>query len=516
MRYSIVLSALMTAILLLSMPAYAVPALTIDSPQNISYSTVSIPLSLSSSIGYDDVKYRLNDNEYTYAIKWLADESKRAGVTGQYISSYTGLYKDSTQYLIQGYGGSFHGYNWTGTAWLSDTAIVTGLGTYYTYESNTVPSGQTVFNISDIWYFIKGNETNDLIGYNWTGSSWQEDSAIVSGLDGAYGTYTRHADPVVFDIDDVSYMLIYRSDSNVFGFNWTGTAWQSDDSIRPSPEAPAGVNYAQPEAFKFNDVQYLLISASSFAPYVAVGYMYNSTTGSWQSDAGHIDEGVVSRMYLDTTVYDIDGYHYLLSGNKYYNMDTGFRWDIYNSTLTAVEGINKIYMYSVTYAGLVEDETIYFTVDTIVPTIDFIAPTPDDSSTVQTASMTVNLSVIDADIDTVTLNWNGTNETVTGFETVKTFGADGSYTYYACVNDTAGNINCTDTRAVTSEYQSYQAYLESIATITATKAIGEVPAGAILGLTENLAISDAIYMGILAIIIGFSIFVFSEASNRKS
>lgn len=152
--------------------------------------------------------------------------------------------------------------------------------------------------------------------------------------------------------------------------------------------------------------------------------------------------------------------------------------------------------------------------DTIAPEISFTAPTPDDSVTVQTAYITVNLSIIEDSLDTVILSWNGVNETMSGTEVTKVFGDDGLYTYYACANDTLDNVNCTETRTVTSEYLSYLVYLESTETITDAKSLGEIPAGIILGLTENVSVADSVQLVLLLVIIGFGLFGYSISSKK--
>ena len=51
-------------------------------------------------------------------------------------------------------------------------------------------------------------------------------------------------------------------------------------------------------------------------------------------------------------------------------------------------------------------------------------------------------------------------------------------------------------------------------TLDGTKAIGEIPAGAILGLTENVGIGTAINFVLLAVVIGFGLFGYSSIKNR--
>lgn len=52
-------------------------------------------------------------------------------------------------------------------------------------------------------------------------------------------------------------------------------------------------------------------------------------------------------------------------------------------------------------------------------------------------------------------------------------------------------------------------------TLNGTKALGEIPAGAILGMTENVSIGTAISFGILIAVIGGGMYFFGNAKKGK-
>lgn len=52
-------------------------------------------------------------------------------------------------------------------------------------------------------------------------------------------------------------------------------------------------------------------------------------------------------------------------------------------------------------------------------------------------------------------------------------------------------------------------------TLNGTKALGEIPAGAILGMTENVGIGTAISFGILIAVIGGGMYFYGNAKKGK-
>jgi hypothetical protein len=174
--------------------------------------------------------------------------------------------KDGTWYLIVGGQlGGFTGFNWTGTAWQSDSAIVSGLGVVVSDRSSP-----TVFQKDTIWYLISGEDTGDFTGFNWTGTAWQSDSAMASGL--AVGS--EGSNPTVFQKDGTWYLITGEYDGIFTGFNWTGTAWQSDSAMA-SGLVDIGMR-SYPTVFKIDGQEYL-ISGEMFGDF----YGFNMTAPSY-------------------------------------------------------------------------------------------------------------------------------------------------------------------------------------------------------------------------------------------
>ena len=504
----ILVSAFLMMFILLSTSACALPTVIIDSPENITYDTASIDLNWSVDENLSDAYYNLNagsdvslEETIISGNNWSINNTIISGLGDVgYGSMPTIFEKDSIWYLISGeYYGTFIGYNWTGSTWQGDSAIISGLNDVGEFS---IP---TVFEMNGTWYLISGEECGNFNGYNWTGSAWQNDTAIISGL-GDIGVYST---PSAFHKDGTLYLITGERYGNFGGYNWTGSTWQGDSNLISGLD-DVGDN-SNPIVFEKNSTWYLISGEG-----LGIFNGYNWTGSAWQSDTAIIsglnDVGDIST----PIVFEKDSVWYLISG-EFDGIFNGYNWipssstsSFTNTTITASEGQNNVTVWGNDTSDNLNSSTVYFFVDTIDPQVSFTALTPDDLSTVQTAMVTINLSVSDDNLDMVILSWNDTNETLEETEVVKTFGDDGIYIYYACANDTAGNVNCTESRVVTSEYQSYQVYLKSVATITATKKIGEIPAGAILGLTENVGIGTAIQFVILAVVIGFGLFGYSS------
>ena len=94
---------------------------------------------------------------------------------------------------------------------------------------------------------------------------------------------------------------------------------------------------------------------------------------------------------------------------------------------------------------------VTITVDDTNPVVSFESPTPANSAVLSagTGTVTINVSITESNPDSLILNWNDVNEShVYGPEwsITKNVSNGGNYTYYVWVNDTADNVNTTETR----------------------------------------------------------------------
>lgn len=138
---------------------------------------------------------------------------------------------------------------------------------------------------------------------------------------------------------------------------------------------------------------------------------------------------------------------------------TWYDWNGTNTTydapvyVTFDEGGNTLYAYANDTAGNINSTNMTFTVDTIYPSI-YYNPSTTTSGDYSQNWIFVNITCADLNRDTVKFSWNGTNESFDSsagdiYWENKTGQSDGTYTFYAWCNDTAGNSNTTATRTVT-------------------------------------------------------------------
>ncbi|CAG0948655.1 MAG: carboxypeptidase regulatory-like domain-containing protein [Candidatus Methanoperedens sp.] len=248
---------------------------------------------------------------------WVVDDAIISGLTdvGGY-SSPTIFTNDSKTYLISGRTtGQPLGFNYTGSTWQSDTAIISGLPSAGIKSS--IPS---VFNYNSNLYLVLGNDTGDLRGYNWTGSAWQSDAGIISGLvDPGFNSA-----PYGFIDNSTLYMIIGNSSGFFMGYNYTGSTWQSDNAIVSG--LPDIGSYAKATIFENNSVRYLITGNGS-----GMFTGFNWTGEEWQSDnaivSGLPDIGLNS--VADTFINDSK--IYFISGNST-GLWTGFNMTYFNET----------------------------------------------------------------------------------------------------------------------------------------------------------------------------------------
>lgn len=120
-----------------------------------------------------------------------------------------------------------------------------------------------------------------------------------------------------------------------------------------------------------------------------------------------------------------------------------------NKTIEASEGLNYLAVYANDTYGLTGMAEVYFTVDTFLPVINF---TELKNRTITNSSYIFINITSNEPLSTCILYWNETNYTMEGSGTnwYYTLTPDnGTYEYYVCGNDTAGNWNCTENRTLT-------------------------------------------------------------------
>jgi outer membrane protein assembly factor BamB/Fe-S cluster assembly iron-binding protein IscA len=210
---------------------------------------------------------------HSHRSQWVSDSGIVSGlptdVTG-YDTIPEVFCMNGTWYLIAYHYPKYYGWNWTGREWQSDPAIISGLPDSWPHCWKP-----TVFNKDGTWYLICLKYIEDFqyafIGYRWTGSTWESDSDIVSGLDIAY-----HRASTVFYKDETWYLIAGESFPGIFmGFTWTGSAWESDPAII-SGLPDIGQQEVTPDVF-YKDGTWYLISGEGSGGFSGFHYQYPTT-----------------------------------------------------------------------------------------------------------------------------------------------------------------------------------------------------------------------------------------------
>jgi hypothetical protein len=253
-------------------------------------------------------------------------------------STQTIFYMDSTWYLISGRSaGTFTGYNWTGSTWQSDSGITGGLGDV---GSSSTPA---ILYMGSTWYLISGSSAGTFTGYNWTGSAWQSDSGIVSGLSQSYEYRSR---PTLFDKGGVYYLIAGYGQpgeepppggGTFVGYDWTGSTWQNNNGI-VSGLGDIG-DYSAPTVF--NKDRWFLISGKTEGTFVG----FNTT--DYVAIPTHLTH-IKGKFWVNHTwepglgVIIIDSYNVSINGT--WHNDTTNTY--YNNTLTIYGNWSNITVYA--------------------------------------------------------------------------------------------------------------------------------------------------------------------------
>ena len=260
--------------------------------------------------GNDTVSVKPLGESYSAIASGLEDVGERSTPAVFNMSGPSG-----TWYLIAGANdGTFNGYHWNGTAWVSDSSIVSGLGDVGEQSTPAV-----FYKDEDAtWYLISGRSAGDFVGYNWTGTAWEKDDAIVSGLGTVVSGNTA---PTVFCMDGTWYLI----SGNAYGrFDYGGRRWDAansmwvEDSDIVSALGDVGEDSTS-TVFNKEGTWYLIAGAQSGT---FTGYLWTGTV--WKPDlaivSGLEDIGENSAPAL----FNMDGAWYLISGDTYGTFN-GFR-----------------------------------------------------------------------------------------------------------------------------------------------------------------------------------------------
>jgi hypothetical protein len=242
---------------------------------------------------------------------WVSDSDIVSGLPGNYElgirTAPTVFNMDGTWYLISGKNhGVFYGFKWTGSAWESDRKIESGL------PDIGDESRPEVFCMNGTWYLISGELEGKFYGFRWTGHRWGSDSDIVSGL----GDVGRHSTPDVFYKDETWYLISGETYGTFHGFRWNGSAWQSDTTIVSGLGDVGSV--PTPTVFNKDGTWYLISGLTLESGWTGI-HGSRWTGSAWESDPATVSgllHFIGNHCHPTPDVFCEDGTWYLICGQQ--------------------------------------------------------------------------------------------------------------------------------------------------------------------------------------------------------
>jgi hypothetical protein len=136
------------------------------------------------------------------------------------------------------------------------------------------------------------------------------------------------------------------------------------------------------------------------------------------------------------------------------------------TTITWSEGLHTVIVWANDTLGNENSSEVTFTIDSLPPSVTALTETPDPATYLPGQTYQINATVTDPNIQTVILEFNGTNYTasnLTGFIYNVTFYdlAAGTYEYRWIANDSYGNINDSENDTYTISKATQNLNLDS-------------------------------------------------------
>ena len=237
---------------------------------------------------------------YWNGTQWVSDSSIVAGLGDIGLTSAPAICNNCTgngywELIAGDYDGDFNGFYWNGTQWVSDSAIITGLGDIGAYSHPTICYNCTG---SGYWELIAGKNDGSFSGFYWNGTQWVSDSAIVAGLIDI-GTFSIPA--TCDNCTGSGYQeLIAGEDSSAFhGFKFVptydGVVYITQNATANSSEVGIGQDITiTAKAYSGCGLQYANIS------------IYHSETGTWSINDGTFSQASLSN--FDSATASITGH----------------------------------------------------------------------------------------------------------------------------------------------------------------------------------------------------------------
>jgi PGF-pre-PGF domain-containing protein len=218
---------------------------------------------------------------------WVEDPGLVSGLPD--IGSYSRLAladfnEDGRFELIAGeYYGGFRGFYWSGSTWVEDPSLVSGLSVAGWEPSPTIADFDEDGTHDLIVGFFQGEwPWQGFRGFRWIGGSWIENSGLISGLPNYW--LNDKPRPAIADFNgDGRYELIYGTDGGTFsGYYWDADEWIWTENSALVAGLPDVGSHSHPSIADFTgDGVYELVSGNFDGAFD--GFCWKFHPGRWTS-----------------------------------------------------------------------------------------------------------------------------------------------------------------------------------------------------------------------------------------
>lgn len=259
------------------------------------------------------------DSQYsTWEAGWQSDFAIINGLSDFGDNSHVTVFQiGNTLHLIGGEQSVLYGYSWSGSQWQLNSSLLSGLST----ETFAAPK---FFRINNMSYILIGKQDGTFSGYHKSGSSWVINNTISSGL-GDLGDYSTST---VFSKNNTYYLIAGKESGGFSGFKWNGSGWEENHTINSSLTMAGG--YSTPTLFN-KDGDYYLITGNSGGSFEAKKLQNNAWTDYGLLESGLSDIGA----YPSPNIFHHKGIWYMIVGEEA-GVLNGFR--LYE-TINSSEGV---------------------------------------------------------------------------------------------------------------------------------------------------------------------------------
>lgn len=372
--------------------------ITINSPQNITYTFINIDLNWTANREVESVLYSLNGGENISLIDVITNVSTK--ISSNTYSGFTMAMDGSSVWV--GNNTNIAKLNIDGTF---DNVIINTANCQPSICGVHINSTNVfVFNKSGVFLHDKSGNFLSTFTTNLTGLALTNGPHIITGNSTRIWLIDSLTAAKEFDTSG-NFVKLHtfgsaspRTDACITGDTlWTNV--QSATSIISSTD----LNTDNKEGFDLPDE----IGANGF------GISCNSTD-------------IFAGRYFSNNVYKI----IFVEDN------------IINTTITATQGPNNVTVWANTTNPSEDSETVFFFVDSIVPTINIVIP---DNETFCNVDTVLNFTYVETNPDSCWYSLNGAaNVTLASCDTNGTslVGSSGGNNVRLCINDTAGSEGC--------------------------------------------------------------------------